>query len=773
MEILTMLKANLRHKKGAFLSVAVLMLIICMSFTAFLSVKQNCASAVERALTSAEIPDLTVYYPNGCPSAELLGRLEEHPSVKSVTLVETVWAHSPRCGEQKDDNDVLLCALTENYRIQNESLSGYAAQTPPLQAGDIYISQGLGSKLDCRVGDTLTVDTDAGPRPFRVKGYAVEPQLGASVIGLKQGFISDEDFQTLWQASGEAENTARIVQIRRADNGVAENAFRRQLELDTHFLDEALFSISRAQSAQYTSLYPDIILSVLLAFVFVLVLVVLIVMAHSISTGIEMDYTSLGVLKAQGFSNGQIREVFTLQYLCALLAGAVAGVALAVPLIRVFGDIFQPITAVPAENRVALLPSLLFVALVLAVSAAFVFAVTRKICRISPVRAIRGGAGDKVFRSRLQAPVSGRALSLSLALRQLTANKRRYAGTVLVIALLMFFMLSASTLGRALDSKSALDAMGMPVYELAVVAKDEAAEAPWAEIESLIERYSPIEKRAAVASFYMTLNGGNYQCNIYGDDTPIPMEKGRAPRYDNEIAVTGFLAKELGVGVGDKVNVAWQGASGEYLITGFSVCANDLGLNFALPMAGAEKLGEEWPRFSLYSLAEPAAAEEAAEAVSKQFGDLVSVEKKGYDQYTDMINLAVKAVTVVIYTLSVLVALVVVLMVCSRAFLREKRDIGICRALGFRAAQLRLQFALRFLLVSILGAALGVLAGLAGTDRLLTAVMRFAGVSSMRVGLTPETVLLPAALLCLSFFGFAYLASRKIKGVHLQELVVE
>ena len=767
-----MLKANLRHKKGAFVSVAVLMLIICMSFTAFLSVKQNCASAVERALTQAGIPDLTVYYPNGCPSAELLERLEEHPSVKSVALVETVSGLHPRCGEKTDDSDVLLCALTENYRIQNESLSGYAAQTPPLQAGEIYISQGLGSKLDCRVGDTLTVDTDAGPRSFRVAGYVVEPQLGASNIGLKHAFISDEDFQTLWQDSKKAENTARIVYIQRMDEGVAENAFRRQLELDTHFLDEALFSISRAQSAQYTRIFPDIILSILLAFVFVLVLVVLIVMAHSISTGIEMDYTSLGVLKAQGFSNGQIREVFTLQYLCALLAGAVAGVALAVPLIRVFGDIFQPITAVPAENRVALLPSLLFVALVLAVSAVFVFAVTRKICRISPVRAIRGGAGDKVFRSRLQAPVSGRALSASLALRQLTANKRRYAGTVLVIALLMFFMLSASTLGRALDSKSALDAMGMPVYELAVV-QNEGVEEHWAEIESLIERYSPIENRAAVASSYMTLNGGNYQCNIYGDDTPVPMEKGRAPRYDNEIAVTAFLAKELGVGVGDKVNVAWQGASGEYLITGFSVCANDLGLNFALPMAGAEKLGVELPRFSLYSLAEPAAAEEAAEAVSKQFGDLVSVEKKEYDQYTGMISLAVKAVTVVIYTLSVLVALVVVLMVCSRAFLREKRDIGICRALGFRASQLRLQFALRFLFISVLGTALGVLAGLGGTDRLLTVVMRLAGVSSMRVGLAPETVLLPAALLCLSFFGFAYLASRKIRGVHLQELGVE
>ena len=132
MEIWTMLKANLRHKKGAFVSVAVLMLIICMSFAAFLSVKQNCAASVERALTSADIPDLTVYYPNGGPSEDLLGRLEEHLSVQSVAVVETVVGSHPRCGEKTDDNDVLLCALTDNYRIQNESLSGYAAQTPPL-----------------------------------------------------------------------------------------------------------------------------------------------------------------------------------------------------------------------------------------------------------------------------------------------------------------------------------------------------------------------------------------------------------------------------------------------------------------------------------------------------------------------------------------------------------------------------------------------------------------------------------------------------------------
>jgi len=50
MEILTLVKANIRHKKGAFFGIAILMTILSMSLTAILSVRENCTVSVENRL---------------------------------------------------------------------------------------------------------------------------------------------------------------------------------------------------------------------------------------------------------------------------------------------------------------------------------------------------------------------------------------------------------------------------------------------------------------------------------------------------------------------------------------------------------------------------------------------------------------------------------------------------------------------------------------------------------------------------------------------------
>ena len=61
------------------------------------------------------------------------------------------------------------------------------------------------------------------------------------------------------------------------------------------------------------------------AFTLMLFTIILITMCNSISSSIEMDYTDLGVLKAQGFTVGKIRLVYAVQYMLALFIGAVLG----------------------------------------------------------------------------------------------------------------------------------------------------------------------------------------------------------------------------------------------------------------------------------------------------------------------------------------------------------------------------------------------------------------------------------------------------------------
>ena len=55
MEVFTLLRANIRHRRGSFVSIIILMMIISMSFTAIFSLKDNCISSIEKAGQSQDL----------------------------------------------------------------------------------------------------------------------------------------------------------------------------------------------------------------------------------------------------------------------------------------------------------------------------------------------------------------------------------------------------------------------------------------------------------------------------------------------------------------------------------------------------------------------------------------------------------------------------------------------------------------------------------------------------------------------------------------------
>lgn len=778
MEILTLLKANIRHKKGSFVSIIILMIIISMSFTAILSVKDNCTNSIENALDSVNAGDLSVNISNHRLTDDLLESVQNHSSVKDVIVKECVLTLGAEFSDKSDANSWFMLKLTDEYKLLNDDLTGYAEEAPALSKGEMYISQGLSTSLGCNIGDKIQVATLGGEREFTIKGFVVEPVCGCMNMGWKQVFVSDEDFAELQQdainnETDEARTDFRILQIYKADSSVTDNEFQRQLNLDTGIIDNSIGSLLRSQSVYYTNIFPDIILSVLIVFVIFLVIIVLIVMAHSVSTSIEMEYVNLGVLKSQGFSQSKIRAVFVLQYLVAELTGAIIGVILALPLINVFGNIFQPILAIPAENNISFLTSILFTLGVLVVSSLFVFVITQKIGRISPMKAISGGKNDIYFTSRLNAPISPKTLSASLALRQFTSNKRRYVGTILIIAILMFFMITMNVLGNSIDSKSAMESMGLTYTDCVLTFKESVSDSTINEIENTIEQYSEIDKKYHFTNMYMSLNGDECICAVYKNPEAILITEGRVPKYDNEIAVTDILADELDLKIGDEVTVSNNNNKSKYIITGINVFANELGLNFSMPFTGAEKLGVEDIYYCCYSLEDSAKAEAVAVAINDNFSDVVSAEAVDSDVLMEMYTLVVDAMTVIIYVISVVFSLVVVMMVCNKTFLQERRDIGIYKALGFTSKKLRLQFAVRFLIVSLIGSGLGSILSLFLTENVLTMVFREIGIASFNAQFTPVSFVVPVVLICVCFFTFAYFASRKIKKVEIKELVIE
>ena len=112
-------------------------------------------------------------------------------------------------------------------------------------------------------------------------------------------------------------------------------------------------------------------------------------------------------------------------------------------------------------------------------------------------------------------------------------------------------------------------------------------------------------------------------------------------------------------------------------------------------------------------------------------------------------------------------------MVCSKAFAQERIDIGIYKAMGFTTNQLRLQFAIRFLVLSAIGGVIGAVAGALFSDDVLNIVFGLFGISKVVSDNTVLTFATAIGMICICVFIFAYVVSGKIKRVEIKELVID
>ncbi len=781
MGIFTLLKANIRYKKKSFISVVILMIIISTSITSVLNIKSNYIEGIESELEQIHAGDLTVYLLNHkCPDEELES-VKNSKLVSSVEDIPSILSQKIMADENTIDVSFILLKLRDEYRIFNDDLTNYLDSTKKLNSGEIYITIGLKTDTGIDVGDRLTIDTIGGKYQFIVKGFVAEPVTGCSAVDQKQVFISDEDFDRIYENNllNELENSSSIMhllQINKAEScNLSDQQFRRQLNFETGILNYSINSITKSMSIQYATVIPDTLLSIFIVFNCILIMIVLIFIGHNINTEIEMNYTDLGIIKALGFTEYDIRLLYIAQYMTEQVFGVLIGLILSIPLINIFDRFFIPFTAILPKDEISFSKSSLCLIIIIALSIYMIFLITRKVGRISPVRAISRGKSEIYFDSRFKFCIKKRTLTLSISLRNFISNIKRYIGTILIVAVLIFFMTSITALGNAFNSKSAIESMGGVYTECDVFFYDRTDDKTLESIEQTIEQYSPIDRIYYYNNKMLYLNGEEIHCTIYKDSTEIRnIYLGRAPIYQNEIAITSIIAEEFGLNIGDKVTISKEDKSADYIISGLFNSFINVGWDFVMPLIGAEKLGIDYVNCGNYSLGNPEQSEKITNILNDNFGDILEatnmvVNDLDYDKY-DFIIIAVR---VLIYTLSLIICFLSINVVCSKAFMQEKIDIGIYKSVGFTSKKLRLQFAIRYFAVSLTGSILGVFLTFLFSKYFLLRLLEFAGITNIDVSFSAITILVPIVFVCSTFFILAYLVSYKVNKIDPKELITE
>ena len=807
----TLIAAGLKRGRRSFVGIFLLMTLTGAALTFTVSMYVDLNAREEAALAEIEAGDVYAVDVAANLNRDVADEIEALPEVSEARLNDALGVpvkYYRGDGTTVDKNPTSGTALVAwgdalDFRLFSEDGRSLVADTPEPGPNEVYVPVSMQVSPGVHKGDELEVIVGDSTRRLSIAGFYEDPQMGSPFIEIKRYLVAERTFdevaaevdaatldggrQELFSSQGKlassrmAELNVRLTDEARAA-GTTSSDLARIIAEKVAWANTASGMFASDTLVGYAMMVVVIGGAVMGVFALLLFAIALIICTHTVSTSIEEGYADYGTLKALGLPNRALRGMLVVEYAGVSLAGLAVGLTLGSVLVPFALPFFAQLTCVLASNAAPPAAAIALLAVLLALVAAVVALKTGKLARISPLVAFRGGAADVRFRSRGERPLGGSHLSLQLAVRAIMSAKRRYVGLAGCACVLCAFIVLVFGIGGTLRGENAAqDAFGMWESDLSITLA--SPDVDFAEVERVIEEASPIEKSWQEAFTMVSFGGESHSFAGLSDLTLVQgVTEGCLPAHDNEALIGVNLAKSMDLRVGDELVV--DGADGEerrFVVCGLLSAMFNAGSGTILTYDGVRDLAgtaEEAAEPSRqYQLADPGAADEARAAVESRFGDAVDTRSTGmFADTTSMIDLIQQLFTVMGYAMAgvaAALAFLAVSLIIGRMFTAERHDLGVYLALGFTSRALRLQFALRFFLVALVGCALGATAATLGDGWLMGQLFGLFGVSRFAIDTNPLMVGGLTLGLALVFLVAAYASARKVRRVDVRELVAE
>lgn len=789
MSVFTLIKANLRNKKSNVISVVIFMALISFLMTAVINIAINSMKRAEFSLAEAGNGNIILWYIQMPFTEEVKEKVEENSlvektdAVKSITTANTKWVTI-----HKTEAESYMCFQIYDlekhpYPLFEEGRKALVS-TPRLpQKGDIYLPITFRGEYACEIGDKVVINTSNHKKEFRIAGFVEELTMGNPLMsGIKNVFISKADYDTLCDYHSENESEFMTVTglhvYKKSDCTLDDNAFIKKINEETAVISTADVALSKSDYLMYSTMITNLFAGILIVFGILLFVVSIIVIAHNISTTIEMDYVSLGVLKSQGFTTKELRNTYLYQYLGSQLIGIVIGFAGGIGIAKLACKNVADFIGLMPESKTAYAP-IMFINIVIILIGIIVITIkTKSIGRISPMRAISGGRETIYFKPRLQGTIGKKGLSIRLMFRALASNKKQYVGSGVIIAALVYFLATGAAALTCFNEENMLKDFYGYVFDLNIDYKqnEELKE----QVEKKIKEKTDILSCEKFINVYFNINGTGVYGNIVDKTSPnmfTNVYKGREPKYKNEIIITESISKKMGINIGDTVQLEYDGQKKDFIVTGLNQSAVNAGGCIGLLWEGFERysLDEEIAGYNyILSTSNKEEIAEITNILNKEYGNKIEVaDLDSIEKAISVFANAASSSQLVTAFFSILFVLITSYMVCSKVFLKEQYDYGIYKALGFTTNELRLQFALRFLAVAIIGAIIGTLLSILTSNQVISSMLSNVGITNFTMSFTFHIFIQPVLLLTIAFFIFSYFIAGKIKKIEIKNLILE
>ena len=651
----------------------------------------------------------------------------------------------------------------------------------------IYLPYQFNTSGGFETGDTFELTDSGKTYSYKVRGFLNVVYGGCNNTALFAVVVDNGSYKKIWDDThAEYENINVIYDLKDGvKNGKFRiNTFNDMLKVNPGAVIEG-YDIDGVISNR-TFIGLIIAVSFLVATSLIIAAVAM-MLANSISNYIRENMNTLGALKAIGYTGKDIKFSLVIWFLIIAAIASVIGIVAAYMVMPLFASIIIGQMGVPYSVTFNLFATLIPVAFVVLFTLIVTVICANKVSKIQPIVALREGVESHNFKkNHVALDKTSLGLNTSLAMKTFFGNMKQNVITFIVLGFMIFCCVISLLLYENFSRKPKLDILATEICAGVVTSDYETRE----EVLDYLENRSDIKNIREIINMNVYYNDEeSLFCYIVKDLSKFKNTnlcyKGRLPTYDNEIAVSGSLAKAYGFDIGDEIRIDYGDNSFNYIITGFIQTTNNGGREAIFSYKAADHIMDidsipGWYWFDLTN---------ESDDVDKNIEEVNRIIEECEDKYgshiistmnffkmiggamTTFQGISVMMLIIMCSISVAVIALILYLLIKSLVY-HKRKDYGIYKALGYTSGSLMLQTALSFMPAVIASAIVFSIVSYNVANPYISLFMRSFGLMKCDFVIpVPGVVAIGAGLTVVSFL-LALLQTRRIRKIEAYNMLV-
>lgn len=577
---LRILRKDLKRKKTMNIVLLIFITLAAMFMASSANNMVTITTALDSYFEKANVPDYWIATSNEKETERFEIFAENNGYAYNCTeLLQIDPVNVTLNGDQFKYRQTLCLSTINGTKVFDRN----ANELTHVDDGEIYVTAEIFNSEENNFyeGCKIVIEADGVKKEFTLKGYTKDVLFGSAMMGVTRCLVSENDFKLF-----HSEQTGAMYSIEvYTDDSEFMNKF---YNLDLQTITNISYSVIKRMY-----IMDMLIAAIVLIVSICLILISMVILHFTINFTMSEEFREIGVMKAIGITNNRIRGLYIAKYFAISVIGALIGLVLSFP----FSDLLienasrNIIIASDGKwllNVVCALGTAVIVVL-------FCYFCTRKIRKFSPIDAIRSGETGERYKSKGFIHLGKSKLSPVpfMALNDILSGPKKFLSMILIFTLgLLLIIIPVNTI-NTLKSDKLITWFNMT--ECDHVISQELLFSPNGNNEKMIsDRLDDVRKKLSENNieadvfqevmFRFSISHGNKKMSSIafqgaGEVTAdmYPYLEGTPPQNNDEVAISYIVADQIGAEIGDNVDIKIGEEVKTYTVTAINQSMNNLG----------------------------------------------------------------------------------------------------------------------------------------------------------------------------------------------------